>query len=371
MREEGLHVLYVVRPRDGGAVRHAFELVRGMVSRGVRVTLVGDPRIDFVDEFTRMAEMIPMRFNRLPGVNDLRAVLTMRRILRTGSFDVVHAHCAGAGFVVRLANLFSRRRLPVVYTPHFYSFDMPDFGRTARTAFFLVEKVLAAVTDYTVCVSDAERKSAERLRSRRMSVVTIPNGIDVPAARPRPEADHRHPTRVYFIGRLSHEKAPDAFVQAWARIEHGRTDGPNAEAAIVGTGPLERRLRDRVSTLGLRTLELRGFVPDAARLLRPTDVVVIPSRHEALPYALLEAMAAECAIVASRVGGIPEWIVSGRNGLLIEPADVDGLADALERLVGARELRARLGAEACETLRERASLSEMLARHEQIYGALA
>jgi glycosyltransferase involved in cell wall biosynthesis len=297
---------------------------------------------------------------------DLVSTVRLCRILRDGSFDVVHAHCAGAGFVARLANVLSRRHLPVVYTPHFYSFDMPDFGRVTRAVCFLVEKALAATTDYTVCVSDVERLSAERLHARKMTVVKIPNGINV---QPRARAERRASgvTRVHFIGRLSLEKAPDVLLEAWSEIE---AMGLPATADIVGSGPLEPRLRERAQELQLKTLRFLGHVPDASRQLTSSDVVVIPSRHEALPYVLLEAMAAECAIVASRVGGIEEWITCGRSGLLIDPADRVGLVGALSLLIGDEELRKRLGREARATLSNRGSLEEMLSRHEDLYEAL-
>jgi glycosyltransferase involved in cell wall biosynthesis len=367
MSTRPIHVLYVVRPRDGGAVRHVFELAKGITARGTTVTLIGDPRIEYREEFDRIAMVIPMKFNRLPGVTDLLSILTMRRILRGGQFDIIHAHCAGAGFVARVANAVSGRALPVIYTPHYYSFDMKAFRGLSRAVFFWIEKALAAITDCTVCVSDFERASAERVRSRRMSVVMIPNGIHIDPLPGAEVARSAHPT-VFFVGRLSHDKAPDVFLDAWAEIEKA---GGHATAEMIGSGPLERQLRGRALKLGLTRLKFRGHVPGVARLLSPSDIVVIPSRHEALPYVLLEAMAAECTIVASRVGGIPEWILPGTNGLLTDPANPRALVDALTPVIQDADLRRRLGVEARATLLARGSLADMVDRHERLYGALA
>ena len=93
-----------------------------------------------------------------------------------------------------------------------------------------------------------------------------------------------------------------------------------------------------------------GQVPDAHRFLSAFDAFVLPSVKEGLPWTLLEAMAAKKAIVATPVGGVPELIKSGHNGLLVPPADPTALAKALEEVITHDHLRQELGIQAHQTV---------------------
>jgi glycosyltransferase involved in cell wall biosynthesis len=133
---------------------------------------------------------------------------------------------------------------------------------------------------------------------------------------------------------------------------------------IVGDGPelphLQRlaarlRLPQRVEFLGLRN--------DVHEILRATDICVQPTLAEAFGYTIAEAMACGCAVVASRVGGIPEVIEHGKSGLLVEPRDEAGLAAALERLIAEPPLRRSLGEAARRRVCERFNLELAVERH--------
>ncbi len=110
-----------------------------------------------------------------------------------------------------------------------------------------------------------------------------------------------------------------------------------------------------------------GQIPDAAKYLKAFDIFVLPSVKEGLPYAILEAMAAGLPIVATKVGGIPEMITDGESGLLVPPKNPEALATAIEKLIAAPELRARLGQNAAAVADAKFSLQEMLQKTRQIY----
>jgi glycosyltransferase involved in cell wall biosynthesis len=116
---------------------------------------------------------------------------------------------------------------------------------------------------------------------------------------------------------------------------------------LVGLGPLEAELKALAAGLGVADRVLfPGSRDDVYRLLPALDVFALSSRFEGLPIALLEAMATGVAPVATTVGGIPEVITDGQNGLLVDPGDPSALAAALGRVLGDDELRAHLGAAA-------------------------
>ncbi|MGH7585899.1 MAG: glycosyltransferase family 4 protein, partial [Gemmatimonadales bacterium] len=127
---------------------------------------------------------------------------------------------------------------------------------------------------------------------------------------------------------------------------------------------LRRRSSDPVLTAIVRVLGHRDDVPD---LLAAADLYAMPSLSEGMPLALLEAMHAGLAIVASEVGGVPEAVRDGREGLLVPPADARRLADALARVLGDDALRLRLGQAAQERAGAHYSADAMTAAYEQLY----
>jgi glycosyltransferase involved in cell wall biosynthesis len=118
---------------------------------------------------------------------------------------------------------------------------------------------------------------------------------------------------------------------------------------LIGSGPLEAALRHRSADLGLGDRSVfAGSRHDVLELLPGFDVFALSSRFEGLPIALLEAMATGLACVVTRVGGIPEVVTDGRDGLLVEPGDPDALATALGKVLADDQLRADLGRRAAD-----------------------
>jgi len=151
-----------------------------------------------------------------------------------------------------------------------------------------------------------------------------------------------------------------------------RDTQPSVRVEFAGDGDLEG-LRRRAAELGLaERVRFAGWIGTRERdeLLARCALFVLPSHAEGLPMSLLEAMAAGCPVVASAVGGIPDLVVHGANGLLVPPGDRDSLALALERLLVDRDLAARLGSEARATLAQRYNPEQSLERLEQIYAGL-
>jgi glycosyltransferase involved in cell wall biosynthesis len=162
----------------------------------------------------------------------------------------------------------------------------------------------------------------------------------------------RHGTRIGFLGRLSREKGTAELVRLGASlsVEDPVADGPGhgpTHLVIAGDGPE----RDRVATeladgIDAGRVTLTGAIDDVAGFLGGIDILVMPSHNEGLPYVLLEAMAAGCAVVAFRVGGIPEVIDAPETGVLVPPGDVDGLIAAVRALIADPARAAAIGAAA-------------------------
>lgn len=165
------------------------------------------------------------------------------------------------------------------------------------------------------------------------------------------------PVRVFAASRAIQVKGIGILVEAAAMLRD-RADLPNFVIEFAGDGPDLEAFRARASQLGLNEeFRFLGYVPDTSSRLGAADIVAIPSNWgDAFPYAVLEAMAAGKAIVASAAGGIPEQLGQPPAGVLVAPGDAEALAAALDRLIRQPDLRETLGRQAHE--RARANFEE-------------
>jgi glycosyltransferase involved in cell wall biosynthesis len=269
--------------------------------------------------------------------------------------DIVRAH--RTGFVISLhgSDVFVAERLPLV-------------RGLARQAF-------AAAGAVTACSGDLRRR-AIGLGSRPARTRTVPYGVDIELFSPeRPSSTDPQATEtkllVLAFGRLVEKKGFEYLVEAAARV-------PEIRVMIAGEGDLRQSLGAQAQRLGA-AVEFPGPLERdrLATMLAKADIVVVPSvvdragNVDGLPNALLEALAAGRAVVASQVAGIPDVVVDGRNGLLVPQKDPAALAAALQRLVEQPGLRERLGTEARRTAVERLSWEAAARSFEDCYAEAA
>jgi glycosyltransferase involved in cell wall biosynthesis len=198
---------------------------------------------------------------------------------------------------------------------------------------------------------------------RRVTIVY--NGIAPAFPEPRNVATHAAP-RIAFVGALIREKGVDVAIHALATV---RRTLAGATLTIVGDGPERDRLERLAAAMGVEhSVSFRGLRDDVPAILADHDIAVVPSTwHEAFGLVLLEAMSADCAVVASNIGGIPEIIRDGIDGVLVPPADVDALAAAIVQLWSSPAERAALVASARQRVASAFTLDRMIGRFWDIY----
>jgi len=296
----------------------------------------------FVDALRRCGvEVVPLRHLVAPlrPLEDLRAVVELRRALEAFGPDLVTLHSSKAGTLGRLA----ARGLgaPVIYTAHGWPFveEVPVLG---RVLYRMVERITAPLADRLVTVSEADHALARRARvGTEAQLVRVHNGVhDVPAGlRARPGEGE---VRLVVVARLDVPKDPFTLLRALARLREREWT-----LEWIGDGPRRAPAEQLAASLGLADrCRFVGTRDDVAERLARASVLILPTDREGLPLCVLEGMRAGLPVIASAVGGIPEAVVPGRTGLLVPPGDASALAQAIASLQGDPDARTRLGAEA-------------------------
>jgi glycosyltransferase involved in cell wall biosynthesis len=197
------------------------------------------------------------------------------------------------------------------------------------------------------------------------------NGVDASIFYPEPHIRKVFPEASIIVGAvcaLRPEKRMDLLLEAFARVR--RLD-QEMRLLIVGSGPMLSDLERRCAKLDLQSFcHLEPSKVDVAEWMRSIDIFVMASDSESFPNALLEAMACGCSVIGSRVGGVPELVADGQNGLLFERGNAQDLAAKLAQLISNHKLRRRLAQEAVRTARESFSIEATVARLEKLYASL-
>ena len=267
----------------------------------------------------------------------LRMARLVREVRRLAP-DVLNLHSPLPAAVLRPVSRLWTPRPALVSTVHSVSFRLPTL---------LLDRATGWLDARTVAVSRQVAGSVTTWGARRVRVRV--HGVDV--AEQRRRAANSRLTRkewdvpddaflVVHVGNFRPVKNHALLIEAAARV---LAREPRAVFLLAGSGPLFARTARLVADLGLREVHLLGRVPDAGRLIAAADLLVLSSVYEGLPVVVMEALAAGVPVVSTEVGGVPELVTSGHNGLLTPPGDPGALAGAILR-ASRPEVHARLAA---------------------------
>lgn len=242
----------------------------------------------------------------------------------------------------------------------FARFHKDECGPMARAVIrFFLERAA-----WIVVVSESWKEWAQGVTSNRR-IVCIPNPVSLPAVVSRV----REPGLVVFAGRCEASKGIFDLLDAAGVL---RAQVPGLRIECAGDGDLGKVQRYAASMNLAARVKMRGWLGKEAseQLLSRASVFVLPSHAEGLPMSVLEAMAAGCPVVATRVGGIPDLVTDGVDGLLVPPGDPHALAAALQKILRDPAFAQQLGNAARQTIANRYTVERSLERLEQIYAGL-
>jgi len=341
----------------GGAERMLLHLAEGLRERGHHVVPVGPAKgCGWLAAEFRVRGFEPETF-LLRRPLDWQCVLGLERLFKRAGVDVVHGH--EFTMAVYGAKAAKRAGIPHLITMH--------GGRAyqERLRRRLALRWAARRSRALVAVSRATARELESsLWLTPASVEVIPNGVRFQPGDPvrlRRELGLDPDTRVILaVGNLYEVKGHRVLIRAAAELSTSLRE-PSWHVVIAGRGEEEPMLREMIAASGLEgRVTLLGYRQDVPDLLAAADIWVMPSLSEGMPLALVEAMFAGKAIVASDVGGIPEVVASEQEALLVPPSEAQALARALGRLLSDPALSARLGRAAREVAADRYDLDRMV-----------
>ncbi|MFI7636224.1 glycosyltransferase family 4 protein [Nonomuraea sp. NPDC049400] len=329
-----MRVAFVLGTTSGGTGRYVLMLVEGLVRRGHQVAVIGPRSVEEQFSYTRAgARFAEVAVSDRPHpVNDLRAVLTIRRLTRDA--DVVHAHGLRAGALAGLATLGrgGRARLGrdcgprLVVTLH----NALTAGGFIGFVYGVLERIVARRADHVLVVSPDLGEGMSRLGARDVRAAVVPAPAPGPAKRTpqevRDELGAGERPVLLTVARLAQQKGLETLLDVAA----GPWPSGDPLFVIAGDGPLREELRRRIEAEKLPVL-LLGHRKDVPDLLGAAVALLMPSRWEGQPLTLREALMSGTPAIASEVGGIPE--ILGDAGILVPYGDVEGLRAAVRELI--------------------------------------
>jgi glycosyltransferase involved in cell wall biosynthesis len=344
----------------GGMETYVLRLLQRLPRDSFRVTCLCVAESDITKSFRDIG--CSVHITPFADDPDWQSIQLGVSLIRAESIDVIHAHLPNAH---SLAGILSKLTdTPALATIHggYLSIRDLEVHKIAQTHISVVAK-----TAYFHALSLGVPASKLRF---------IPNGVDTRVFHPTARAIYLHsilniPPQtplIGFIGRLSPEKGPDVFVHI-ASMVHKQLK--NGHFVLVGEGSMRTKLAEDISNLGLTgVIHMVGIQSDMPKVYASLDVVVSTSYSEAMPLALMEAMASGLAVVSTNVGGIVDIVEGGRTGLLNKVGDSEGMAANIVSLMSDASARAEMGKAARKRVKEKFELSQSVNHTGELLSSL-
>lgn len=283
-----------------------------------------------------------------------------------GDVDLLHIHLSNGGSSYRKAVLAKfARALRIPYVVHLHGIQFREFWASTNPLLQVELKRLHEGSARIVVLGKYWAEVIlERLPDLAARIVVLPNATALTPQVCRSKCEQGK-VQITFLGKLGTRKGVPDLIRALSRL----ANLPDWSATIAGDGEIAEA-KAQAQQLGIAArVEIPGWLDVAARekLLARTDILVLPSYAENLPMVIVEAFACGLAVIATPVGAIPEVIVDGHTGLLVQPGDDAALASAIERLVKEPGLRSLLGEGARRMYRERFEFDRYIGQLAEIW----
>ncbi len=345
-----------------GAENMLLNLCASQETAGCRNSLllfynVHAPNVELYERARRRG--ISVRMVHCKGRADWRTVREIKEYIVQDQIDLVHTH----GYKADLYGYLAARGMekPIVATCHNWVGGTAVLGIYNRLDRMMLKRFNAIAT-----VSDVVKDRLIECGIPANKIKTISNGIDVEAfAHAEPESRSSGTKIIGMVARLDLQKGFESLLLAVHKL---LKTFQNFEVIITGEGPDRAAIEQMIDRYGLSScVNLEGQRSDMPNVYAAMDIFVLPSLNEGLPMTVLEAMAASRAVIATRVGAVPDVVQHGETGLLVAPGDLSGLRDALAQLLSAPDLSRRMGAQAHDWVSRNFTAEAMARKYRLLY----
>lgn len=305
---------------------------------------------------------IPVRTLGLTYKYDLKGVIKLIKLIKKRKYNIIHVHLFPADIFTALASLFLPKGIVWIFSEH------SDYNRRRSYKFC---KILDGFTysrySKIICVSkQVEFALLKWIPSNKGKTKVIPNAIPIPKfLNPCPVKTYD----ILFVGRLTKQKGVDILLKAVRVLkdEYGR----NLKIAIAGDGPLKENLNTLAVEFGVNgEVEFLGVRKDIEELMVSSKIFVLPSRREGFGIVIIEAMSNMLPVIATNVGGIPEIIENGKDGILVSSENPEALSKAIIRLLDDVKMRKELAKNAYKKVKEKYSMETYVKKILNLYKSL-
>jgi glycosyltransferase involved in cell wall biosynthesis len=341
----------------GGITSYLFTLASGLKKRGHQI-FVASGGGELVSKFTTEGIIhigVSMRTKQALSPQILFSALKLSRIIKKENIEILHSQSR----TTQVLGCLLQHKIKIVHVSTCHGFFKPTFLR--KNFPFWGQKIIAISDSVKEHLINDFGVDEERIRM-------VHSGVDVDRFSALLTEDRGRVTgnpTIGIIARLSEEKGHQYLIQAMKKVV---LEFPKARLLIAGEGKMKDKLAELVSSLGLeQSISFLPTLKDTREVFSLIDIFVLPSTKEGLGLALMEAMAQEKAVIGSSVGGIKTLIQHGINGLLVEPADSTGLAEAILRLLKNSQERKLLGTNARLFISKNFSQGKMAEETERVY----
>lgn len=365
-------ILYLVTQSEmGGAQRYIFnlattlssefEIIVGAGGKGELLQKLEKENIKTINlEFTRSINN-PFRW--------AIELFKLFKIIKKEKPNIIHLNSSKMGVLGAVAAKLAGVK-KVIYTVHGFAFNEP-MPTIMKKFYIWAEKFSSFSKDILICVSDFDKNEGLKYKiAPAKKLTTIHNGIDGNLIFfKKEEAKRLLGLKVtYNIGTLANFYPTKDLLTLIEAAAITIKKFPSVNFVIIGEGQERKLLEQKIKKLNLeKNVILVGQKKDAFRYLSAFDIYVCSSTKEGFPLSILEAMLAGLPIISTNVGGIPEMIRSGYNGLLVEPRNPEGLAEKIIGLLVDQEGAKRLAKAAKQTVLNAFNLEKMVAQTKEIY----
>jgi glycosyltransferase involved in cell wall biosynthesis len=261
----------------------------------------------------------------------------------------------------KLARLFKTK---IIY--HFHGnlllVAYPGLGDFWKRCFITLYKQ----ADVVICLSESAKHGILSI-APQANIVVLQNSVVVPVlSRNEESKDKRRTVQLTFLGHIKQEKGVYDLLEVVKRMFDYGTD---IHLSIGGMGEIER-LQNEVARLSLEgKVTFLGWISEETRdrLLRNTDIFILPSYSEAMPMSILEAMSYGVPVISTCVGGIPELVIEGETGFLVKPGDLENLYNRIADLIQDKEKRIQFGNKGRQVIKEKHNLDINVKTIESLY----